>query len=202
MAVAITLCDRSADMVRAWKMLFPEEAGVTIVNQNILTVAADALVVPANGFGFTDGGIDIAVSGAIFNMGLQDKLRPVITSDYAGELLVGQAVIIPTAQERVRAVVVAPTMRIPEDVSDTVNAYLAFRGVLLAIQAYNQQVEEPEERIVHVAVPGLCTGVGKMPAERAAYQMWIAYRSVVLGDVDWSKTLEKQAAVHKKMRER
>jgi hypothetical protein len=41
-----------------------------------------------------------------------------------------------------------------------------------------------------------------MPHERSAYQMWIAYRSVLLGDVEWSRTLEKQAAAHKKMRER
>jgi O-acetyl-ADP-ribose deacetylase (regulator of RNase III) len=201
MAVAITLCDRSADMVRAWKMLFPEEAGITIVSQNILTVEADALVVPANGFGFTDGGVDIAISGAIFNMGLQDRIRPLISKEYAGELLVGQAFIVPTTQERIRAVVVAPTMRVPEDVSGTVNAYLAMRGVLLAIQSYNRQVQ-PKERIVRVAIPGLCTGVGNMPHERSAYQMWIAYRSVLLGDVEWSKTLEKQAAVHTKMRER
>jgi O-acetyl-ADP-ribose deacetylase (regulator of RNase III) len=203
MAVSITLCDRSAEMVQAWKALFPEEAGIKIVNQNILTVAADTLVVPANAFGFTDGGVDIAVSGAIFNLGLQDRLQPMIAAEYAGELLVGQALVMPTpaSHDRFRAIVVAPTMRVPEDVSGTVNAFLAMRAILLAVNAYNQRVQ-PADRIASIAVPGLCTGVGKMPAERAAYQMWIGYRTVALGDVEWSKTLEKQAGMHKKMRER
>ena len=57
----------------------------------------------------------------------------------------GSAVIIPTYDKDVSTVQVeptdnggvpipylisAPTMRVPEDVSDTVNAYLAFRAVL------------------------------------------------------------------------
>ncbi len=202
MAVSLIFCDKSLDLVRAWRLLFPDELGIKIVQQNILTVTADALVVPANSFGFTDGGVDVAVSGAIFDMGLQDRLRQLIDADYAGELLVGQALIVATGNPRIRQVVVAPTMRVPEDVSGTVNAYLALRGVLLAVEQYNRRVTRSEERITSLAVPGLCTGVGKMPPERAAYQMWLAYRTVVLGEVEWSRALDKQVAIHKKMRER
>jgi len=39
-----------------------------------------------------------------------------------------------------------------------------------------------------------------MPPERAAYQMWMAYRSVIMGDLDWTKALDKQVAHDKKMR--
>lgn len=201
MAVSITLCDRSNEMVRAWRSLFVDDAGVRIANENILTVGSDAVVVPANGFGFTDGGIDVVVSGAIFNMGLQDRLRPVIESTYAGELLVGQALVMATGHERIRHVVVAPTMRVPEDVSGTVNAFLSMRGALLAVMAHNRSAAAGDQ-IISLAVPGLGTGVGKMPPERSAYQMWMAYRTVVLGDVEWSKALDKQAAMHRKMRER
>lgn len=41
-----------------------------------------------------------------------------------------------------------------------------------------------------------------MPAERAAYQMWNAYRSVIMGELDWTKTLEKQLDHDRKLRQR
>lgn len=201
MSVSIILCDRSDAMVKAWKNYFADDTGVKSVRENILTVPADALLVPANGFGFTDGGIDVAVSGAIFDMGLQDIVRPLIDREYGGELLVGQALVMPTKNTRIRSVVVAPTMRVPEDVSNTVNAYLAMRGALLAVISHNRKATSAN-RITSLAVPGLATGVGGMPHERSAYQMWMAYRTVMLGDVEWSQTLAKQAAVQKKMRER
>jgi O-acetyl-ADP-ribose deacetylase (regulator of RNase III) len=201
MAVSITLCDKSEAMVKAWRNYFADDTGIKAICQNILTVGTDAVVVPANAFGFTDGGVDVLVSGAIFDMGLQDTLRPLIAREYGGELLVGQAVIMATTNQRIRHIVVAPTMRIPEDVGNTVNAYLAMRGALIAIEQHNRANTAPN-RINSVAVPGLATGVGNMPFERSAYQMWIAYRTVMLGDVEWAQTLVKQSAIHKKMRDR
>ena len=75
MPAALTLCDRSTDMVQAWKRYFLDESGVKVVNQNILTLPIDALAVPANAFGFTDGGVDLAISKEIFDWRLQDRLR-------------------------------------------------------------------------------------------------------------------------------
>lgn len=202
MTVSLILCDRSADMVQAWKHHFPEEAGIKVVNQNILTVPADALAVPANAFGFTDGGVDTAISMAIFDLGLQDQLRSIIMQQYSGELLVGQALVIPTNSARMRRVIVAPTMRVPGDVSDSVNAYLAMRAILMTADAHNRAHVKQDDQIRTVVVPGLCTGVGKMAPQRAAYQMWMAYRTIVLGDTEWSRALDKQVAMDKKMRER
>ncbi|MFN8478586.1 MAG: hypothetical protein U0074_12305 [Kouleothrix sp.] len=85
-------------------------------------------------------------------------------------------------------------MRLPTDVSGSVNAYLAMRAILRAVEAHNRANKPtPAEQIWSLAVPGLCTGTGKMPAERAAYQMWTAYRSVIMGDLEWTKSLEKAA---------
>ena len=203
MPVAITLCDRTTDLVQAWKRYFPDESGVKVANQNILTLPVDALAIPANSFGFTDSGVDMAISQEIFDWRLQDTLRFQIDRDHDGELLVGQALVLPTKSTRLRYVVVAPTMRLPTDVSGSVNAYLAMRAILRAVEAHNRANKPtPAEQIRSLAVPGLCTGTGKMPAERAAYQMWTAYRSVIMGDLEWTKSLEKQLEHDRKMRQR
>jgi O-acetyl-ADP-ribose deacetylase (regulator of RNase III) len=189
--------------VQAWRRYFPIEGGVKIVNHNILTLDVNALAVPANAFGFTDGGVDMAISKEIFDWGLQDRLRKLIEQNHGGELLVGQAMIMPTGSARFRYAIVAPTMRVPTNVSGTVNAYLAMRAILLAAEAHNHAMQgRPADRIKSLAVPGLCTGTGKMPADRAAYQMWMAYRSIAMGDLDWTKSLEKQTDHDRKMRER
>jgi O-acetyl-ADP-ribose deacetylase (regulator of RNase III) len=203
MPVALTLCDRSPELVHAWRRYFPIESGVKIVNQNILTLDVNALAVPANAFGFTDGGVDMAISKEIFDWGLQDRLRKLIEQHHGGELLVGQAMVMPTGSARFRYVIVAPTMRVPANVGGTVNAYLAMRAILLAAEAHNRAMQaRTPERIKSLAVSGLCTGTGKMPVERAAYQMWMAYRSIAMGDLEWSKSLEKQSDHDRKMRER
>src|SRR5690349_22094942 len=129
MPVAMTLCDRSAEMVQAWKQYFSDDSGVKVANQNILTLPVDALTVPANAFGFTDGGVDMAISKEIFDWGLQDRLRKLIEQNHGGELLVGQAMVMPTGSARFRYTIVAPTMRVPANVGDTVNAYLAMRAI-------------------------------------------------------------------------
>jgi O-acetyl-ADP-ribose deacetylase (regulator of RNase III) len=203
MPVALTLCDRSPEMVHAWRRYFSDDSGVKVVNQNILTLDVDALAVPANAFGFTDGGVDIAISREIFDWRLQERLRALIDQEHGGELLVGQALVMPTNSARLRYVAVAPTMRVPADVGDTVNAYLAMRAILLTVEKHNRANRAaPSNQIRSLALPGLCTGTGKMHAERAAFQMWTAYRSIILGDLEWSKTLEKQVEHDRKMRQK
>lgn len=205
MPVFLTLCDRSPELVQAWRRYFPDETGVRIVNQNILTLDVDTLAVPANAFGFTDGGVDMAISKEVFDWRLQEKLHALIEREHYGELVVGQAVVLPTGSHRFHHVIVAPTMRVPSDVGETVNAYLAMRAILLTAQAHNRAIKDRErqaERIRMVAVPGLCTGTGKMPPERAAYQMWMAYRSVIMGDLEWARTLEKQVEHDRMMRQK
>jgi O-acetyl-ADP-ribose deacetylase (regulator of RNase III) len=201
MPVSLTLCDRSPDMIAAWRRYFSDDSGIKIANQNILTLNVDALAVPANSFGFTDGGIDMTISREVFDWRLQDTLHAQIEREHGGELLVGQALVMPTGSGRFRYVVVAPTMRVPTDVSGTVNAYLAMRAVLRTVEAHNRAMRAtPTDQIRALALPGLGTGTGGMPPERAAYQMWMAYRSVIMGDLDWTKALDKQVAHDKKMR--
>ena len=157
MPVPLTLCDRSPDMIAAWRRYFSDESGVKTANQNILTLNVDALAVPANAFGFTDGGVDMAISREVFDWRLQDTLHALIEREHGGELLVGQALVMPTGSSRFRYVVVAPTMRVPADVSGTVNAYLAMRAILRTVEKHNRSYARQAGRadsLVGAAWPG------------------------------------------------
>jgi len=68
-------------------------------------------------------------------------------------------------------------MRVPSNVSDTVNSYLAFKGILQAVIKHNQQ---NDTKIQSILCPGLGTGEGKMLAEDCARQMFRAYEVCIL----------------------
>jgi O-acetyl-ADP-ribose deacetylase (regulator of RNase III) len=131
----------------------------------------DAIVSPANSAGFMDGGIDFIYSEH-FGWDLEKRLRKKLNEEYDGECPVGQAVIIPTNNEKIPWLISAPTMRVPAIISDTVNAYLAFRAVIREVKAHN---EKSEHKIQTVLCPGLGTAIGRMPSDRCAKQMFFAY---------------------------
>jgi hypothetical protein len=65
-------------------------------------------------------------------------------------------------------------MRVPEPIPFTLNAYLAFRAVLLAVENFNRA--HGERVIDSLVCCGLGTGVGKLDAGRCARQMRAAYQ--------------------------
>ena len=74
-------------------------------------------------------------------------------------------------------------MRVPGNVRESVNAYLAMRGLLVAVLRHNAggSSDGIGGAIRSIAVPGLGSGVGGMPYGEAAAQMRAAYASVVEG---------------------
>lgn len=172
----IHLCALDPTMAEAWSRHFGSQPDVSIHVGDILARKADAILSPANSFGLMDGGIDLAYVN-FFGWELQDRLQETLRREHAGELPVGNAVVIPTQHGDIPYLVSAPTMRIPENIADTVNVYLAFRAALLAVKASGQ--------IRSLLSPALGTGVGTMPIERAARQMYAAYAEVILGETQW-----------------
>lgn len=175
--VKFFLRDRSKEVTEAWASHFKGIAQVEVSIGDIFAVQADAIVSPANSFGYMDGGIDLAYSYR-FGWHLQERLQEVIRNEHDGELPVGQAVIIPTRHDDIRWLISAPTMRVPMVIASTVNAYLAFRAVIRAVREHNKQ--NPES-INTVLCPGLGTATGAMPPDRCARQMLAAYNACVLG---------------------
>jgi O-acetyl-ADP-ribose deacetylase (regulator of RNase III) len=170
------LRDVSAEMVQAWQKHFVGIANVRISHGDIFESSADAIVSPANSFGYMDGGIDLVYLQR-FGWELQTRLQAHLKTDHDGELPVGQATIVETFDGDIPYLVSAPTMRVPTNVANTVNAYLAFRAAIRVIKQHNRA--QPGT-IRTVLCPGLCTAIGRMPAELAARQMAAAFEVCIL----------------------
>ncbi|RYU97493.1 macro domain-containing protein [Emticicia agri] len=173
-------------LISAWNTFFGEEPNVSIIETDITQLACDAIVSPANSFGFMDGGLDYALSER-FGWDLEKKLQQRIKDLPEGELLVGQAIVLETGDSTIPFLISAPTMRVPMNfnIDTSVNAYLAMKAIL--IKAKN------EPGINLVAIPGLCTGVGRMSPMIAARQMFQAYKEIILGErMDFKNFSEAQ----------
>ncbi|OKH45749.1 hypothetical protein NIES2101_25875 [Calothrix sp. HK-06] len=73
---------------------------VTVHHGSILDVECDAVVSPANSFGFMDGGIDFIYMD-YFGKDIQLKVRRQILDHHHGELIVGNADIVETGDSKI-----------------------------------------------------------------------------------------------------
>jgi O-acetyl-ADP-ribose deacetylase (regulator of RNase III) len=174
--IKIYLRDKNINIVNAWKIAFSDYSDVEISCGNIFGLKADAIINPTNSFGFMDGGIDLVYS-EYFGWDLEKKLQENIREKYFGEIPVGVATIVKTYNAEIKYLISAPTMRIPEDVSNTLNAYLAFRASLIEILKFN---ENNEKNIFSVLCPGLGTLTGNISPKKCAFQMKFAYDSIIM----------------------
>lgn len=196
------LRDIGRPLVDAWRREFEGVPHVEISHGDIFStregivplgspidVRADAIISPANSFGFMDGGID-AVYTYQFGPQVQERLQRIINTDFAGELPVGQAIIVETDSAEIPWCISAPTMRVPSVVADTANAYVAMRAAIAAVLRHNQT---DAGQISILLCPGLGTAVGRMPVERCARQMRIAWNRFARGQMFVPRHLSEAA---------
>ena len=164
----ILLVDRDAGTTRAWRRVFEDVDDVEIHEDDYFAHSADVMVSPANSFAIMDGGLDLAIRDTL-GLTVQRRAQQLICERHHGELPVGCAELVETGDERWPWLAIAPTMRVPERVSTTINAYLAFRAVLLACR-------RSERPIRSLLCCGLATGIGGMDPDRCAVQMRLALR--------------------------
>lgn len=171
--------DTNRDLCLAWEKVFAGINQVNIEHRSIFDVPCDALVSPANSFGYMNGGIDFAISKQL-GWHLEKRLQAIIRSRYHGELLVGQAEIIETDHPDFPFLIAAPTMRTPMTVARTPNVYLAMKAILLLLEHGQFPGGTPvKEKVKSIAIPGLGTGVGQMPLMDCARQMRIAWEDIM-----------------------
>jgi O-acetyl-ADP-ribose deacetylase (regulator of RNase III) len=182
MNIILAATDKS--LAEAWRRFCSDLPDVKIHEGSILEAKCDAVVSPANSFGFMDGGIDLAYS-RFFGWHVQERLQLAIAERHHGELVVGNAEIVETEHPGIPFLVAAPTMRVPMILRDSVNPYLAARAALLLVRhgvfcAGPFRGEPIRSCVTTLAFPGLGTGVGRVGPNTCALQVRTAIEDVVL----------------------
>jgi O-acetyl-ADP-ribose deacetylase (regulator of RNase III) len=180
--ITFYLCDQNPAMIESWKEYFDEynssdtPDNFVFIHDNIVNLLNSmkdkediTIISPSNSFGDMQGGIDLVYYN-YFGYELEELVQKTILEQKAGELLVGDSIIIPIPHYKNMALIVAPTMRVPMNISESVNVYLAFRSILLTLQHTNFK---------NIIVPGLGTGIGKLSPNISAKQMETAYSNVL-----------------------
>lgn len=145
--------------------------GFDVRNTGITNASAPVIVSAGNSFGEMNGGVDGIINTHLSHFTrppqyIQEDVKSTIASEYFGELPVGSCIIIPTTHPKHTSLLYAPTMRVAEDVSGSVNAYLAMRAALVCAR---------RSGMTFIACPLLCTGAGKMSVAKACMQMQAAW---------------------------
>jgi O-acetyl-ADP-ribose deacetylase (regulator of RNase III) len=202
--IRIILAAVESPLADAWERFCGDVPFVTVHRDSILDVATDAVVSPANSYGFMDGGIDAQYLDH-FGPEIQARVRRQIYDHHAGELLVGVADIVETGHGAIPFLIAAPTMRVPMVLRDSPNAYLAARAVFLLIQrgtfangAFAGQ--RIADHVRTVALPGLGTGVGRIGFNTCARQVRAAIDDVLLSGYamprSWAEASERHQLLY------
>ena len=69
----IVLADLQTEVIHAWLAVAKEIKCVELYHGSIFDIQCDAIVSPANSFGFMDGGLDMAIS-QFFGWHVQERL--------------------------------------------------------------------------------------------------------------------------------
>ena len=200
----IILCAVDENLYGAWNDYCGDLEFVSCHRGSILDVSCDAVVSPANSFGFMDGGID-AIYMNYFGENIQTRVRRQIYDHHNGELLVGVADIVESGDEKIPFLIAAPTMRVPMNLHDTVNPYLAARAIFIlfkygTFKSGKVKGERISDHVSTVAFPGLGTGVGKVRPEICAKQVRRAMNDILLEQYkmpnSWAQASEQHQTLY------
>jgi O-acetyl-ADP-ribose deacetylase (regulator of RNase III) len=193
MRIVLTSIDKP--LAEAWREYCDGMQDVEVFEGSIFDCGCKAVVSPANSSGYMDGGIDWTYSQH-FGWHVQERLQEKIRTEYDGELLIGQAILMETKNLVIPYLIAAPTMRVPQKLDEkTVNPFLAARAALRVAKRHG---------IESVAFPGLGTGVGELSPSRCAIQVREAIDHVLFGEppfpVNWQDALERHTFLYTGLR--
>ena len=175
----LQLVDTKPEITAAWQKVFADVPQVSIYHGSIFDYPAHALVSPANSFGYMNGGIDFAISKHL-GWHLEKDLQRLIREKYYGELLVGQAEILPTGHGQFPYLIAAPTMRTPMAITRGPNVYQSMKAVLLLLRHGRLPTGElVSDKVQSISIPGLGTGIGQVRPLVCARQMRLAWEDVL-----------------------
>jgi len=170
----------NAKWVDEMRLLFDEsEAAVSWINIQSVSTKDTVFVSPANCMGYMDGGIDYVYTRMF--PGIQELVQQKIQSTGIRTILdrpylpIGSAIIIPYTDS---AIISAPTMFLPQDVSASQYAYHSFLATLILFHTY--RMDHPSFHTL--VVTSHCCGFGKMAESESAKQMHMAYVDYMKGN--------------------
>jgi O-acetyl-ADP-ribose deacetylase (regulator of RNase III) len=125
---------------------------IVVIKGDITQVSCDAVVNPANSFGYMGGG----VAGAIKRVGGVEIEKEAVSK---APIKVGKAIATTSGGLPCKYVIHAPTMKQPAMRIGVENVRLATKAALELGVKLN---------LKKIAIPGMGTGVGRVPVEAAA----------------------------------
>jgi O-acetyl-ADP-ribose deacetylase (regulator of RNase III) len=131
--------------------------------------------------GGVDGFVNLLMTSYEGDLGyFHNRVQKIINERYCGEQPVGSCLLVHTNHPKIKYVAHTPTMKVPEDVGNTLNAYLAFRALLVEILWHNKHITHEKQRILTMSCTPFCTSAGSMSYSKCAKQMRAAYDSVFI----------------------
>jgi O-acetyl-ADP-ribose deacetylase (regulator of RNase III) len=161
------LIDISSELIASWKQYFAEHLEVHIQQGDILELAENTIVSPGNSYGFMCGGIDRLYTD-FFGKHPQQEIQDKIRIRKEGMLPVGTAIVVRTGNPTVPYMIAAPTMIQPNEIVSPSNCFFTMAAVLSAYSLHS-------DIITDIFCPGLGTGGGQVPPDKAAKEMANAY---------------------------
>ena len=138
----IILLDKNPKMIEAWEKEFKGLDDVEVVQSDLIRYLdlnhVDALTSPANGFGYMNGGFDLAIT-KYFGQDLQDAVLDYIRDHFYGEQPVGTSFCIDIPHHPMK-LIHTPTMRLPSSIEgEDWIVYQCMRTTLMC--ALKQQIK-------------------------------------------------------------
>lgn len=183
----ILLIDTNPAIAAEWQKIGSDCPNVEAHVGNILDFKADAIVAAGNSFGFMDGGLDLLYRDR-FGMEIEKSVQEAIAIRHQGELLVGMADAFLTNDESFPIMIYAPTMRVPLNIRQSVNAYLAAKAVFRLVLG-----DGLLSSLTSIAFPGLGTGCGMMAPSDFVRQFKAAIKD---NDKPFPSTLRQAQVEH------
>ena len=196
----ITFIDRNEKNLKALEQSFGTVENVSFIRGDFIqsiqaNSSINCIVSPANSFGLMDGSLDWYINRYLFptdRLEISEYVKQKIIKEYTGEQPVGTCLLVYAKAVDNRNFILAhtPTMRVPKNVSNTDNAYRAFKALLNSVNNYNK-LPNNRNPINNIACSSFCAGVGEMPSEVAGKQMRLAYDHFIEGlklethDMEW-----------------
>lgn len=149
-------------MIGMFETIF-EGVRVKVVHGDITKVEADAIVNPANSFGYMGGGVALAIK----RVGGEEIESEAVSK---APIAIGKAVATTAGKLKATFVIHAPTMVNPAGETDKEKVRLATSVALKCAEEKNAK---------SVAFPGMGTGVGGLPYKVAAEAMVEAIKGFV-----------------------